>query len=138
MKQTIFIKRFGARLKPQIGLSILEVLVAMVILAVGILGLAPMLVTSMQGNQFSRETTDVAYIAQDRIEQFKNLATITPIPFNETTTGINGKYTRTANVADNGVDASVPVGVYRINVTVSWNDDRGSAHSSTYSTFKAK
>lgn len=120
------------------GFTLLEVLVAMIIISIGILGLAPMLVVSMQGNQFSREVTDVAYIAQDRLEQLRNQTVITPIPLYETTTGIKGIYTRAVNVSDQTVDGSIPPGVYRLSVTVTWTDKQGQSHSSSYLTYKVK
>ncbi len=118
------------------GFTLLEVMVAMVVLAIGILGLAPMLVVSMQGNQSSRETTEAAYLAQDRIEQFRNQTTISPIPFNETSTV--GQYSRVVNVVDLSVDNTVPAGVYRITVTVTWVDKDGTSRSASYITYKSK
>jgi type IV pilus assembly protein PilV len=120
----------------QKGFTLLEALVAMIILAIGILGLAPMLVLSMQGNQFSRDVTDAAYLAQGKIEQLKNQFTISPIPFSETTN--SGVYTRTVNVSDQTIDSSIPPGVYRISVTVTWTDKEGKGHSANYLTYKVK
>lgn len=126
------------KMKNQKGFTLIEVMIAMIILAIGVLGLAPMMVTSMRGNQFSREFTDVAYIAQDRIEQLKNQTTISPMPFYETTSNINGVYNRTLNVSDNSVDGSIPKGVYQISVTITWTDKQGNSHSQNYITYKAK
>jgi Tfp pilus assembly protein PilV len=110
----------------------------MIILAVGILGLAPMLVTSMHGNQFSREISEAAFWAQDRIEQLKNQTVITPIPLNETTTNLSNAYTRTLVVEDQTIDNTIPAGVYRITVTMSWTDKKGKSHTANYVTYKAK
>jgi type IV pilus assembly protein PilV len=118
------------------GFTLLEVMVAMVVLAIGILGLAPMLVVSMQGNQSSRETTEAAYLAQDRIEQFRNQTTISPIPFNETSTV--GQYSRVVNVTDQSVDNTIPAGVYQITVTINWTDKDGMSRSTSYITYKSR
>jgi type IV pilus assembly protein PilV len=130
------ISRFRLKLGGQKGFTILEVLVAMIVLAIGLLGLAPMFVMSMRGNQFSREVSETAYLAQDRIEQLKNQSIISPIPFNET--AASGSYTRTVNVSDQTVDGTIPPGVYRINVTLSWTDKQGRSHSTSYVTYKVK
>jgi type IV pilus assembly protein PilV len=122
----------------QAGFTLIEVLVAVIILAIGILGLAPMLVISMQGNQFSREMSDAAYLAQDRIEQLKNQAFISPIPFYDNAYNLSGEYTRSVVVDDRSVDNTVPPGVYRMTVTMSWVDKNGKNHSTSYISYKAK
>ena len=130
------ISRIKLKLGGQKGFTLLEVLVATIVLAIGLLGLAPMFVISMRGNQFSREVSETVYLAQDRIEQLKNQSIISPIPFNETTT--SGSYTRTVNVSDQAVDGTIPPGVYRINVTLNWTDKQGRSHSTSYITYKVK
>ena len=122
--------------KGEKGFTLIEVLVAMIVLAIGILGLAPMLVISMQGNQFSREVTEAAYLAQDRIEQLRNQTIISPIPFDETAT--IGDCTRVVNISDQSVDNTIPPGVYRLTATINWIDKEGRSHSSAYITYKAK
>ena len=95
-----------------------------------------MLVLSMQGNQFSREVTEAAFLAQDRIEQLKNQANISPIPFYETS-AIGDCY-RMVDVSDQTVDNTIPPGVYRITVTINWTDKEGKSHSTSYITYKTK
>src|SRR4030067_2479228 len=123
------ISRIKLKLGGQKGFTLLEVLVATIVLAIGLLGLAPMFVISMRGNQFSREVSETVYLAQDRIEQLKNQSIISPIPFNETTT--SGSYTRTVNSSDQAVDGTIPPGVYRINVTLNWTDKKGRSPSTS-------
>lgn len=130
------ISRIRLKLGGQKGFTLLELMVAMIVLAIGLLGLAPMFVMSMRGNQFSREVSETAYLAQDRIEQLKNQAIISPIPYYETAT--SGGYTRTVNVSDQTIDGTIPPGVYRINVTLNWTDKRGRSHSASYVTYKVK
>jgi len=56
------------------GFSLLEVLIALVFLAVGLLALAGLQVTSFRGNTFSQHLTRATLMAQDRLEFLKNLS----------------------------------------------------------------
>ena len=134
MKLSSFLKH----LKRGKGLTLLEVMVGMVILAFGILGLAPIIVISMFGNSYSNEVTTANAIAQERIEQLKEVDTFASLPLQETTSGLQGKFTRTTTVDDNTTDVSVPAGVYRIKVDISWSDQKGLSRSVNYNTYKDK
>lgn len=57
----------------QKGFSLLEILIAITILAIGLLALAQMQITSIQGNAFSGRTTDATTLAQDALEQLMAL-----------------------------------------------------------------
>jgi type IV pilus assembly protein PilV len=120
------------------GLSLLEVLVAMLILAFGILGLAPMLVSTIFSNSYSSEVTKANVIAQDKIEFMQSLVYFNPLPWTEVTNNLNGIFTRSTRVDVDSTDGSVPSGVYRIRVTVSWTDKAGKARSVNYYTYKMR
>ncbi len=55
------------------GFTLIEVLAALIILAIGLLALASLQVTSVYGNFFSNNVTQATVIAQDRLEQLRNL-----------------------------------------------------------------
>ena len=55
------------------GFSLLEVLVTLVFLAVGLLALAGLHVTSIRGNSFGHHLSLATVVAQDRLEFLKNL-----------------------------------------------------------------
>jgi Tfp pilus assembly protein PilV len=116
----------------------LEVLVAMVILAFGVLGLAPMIVISMYGNSYSNQVSLADAIAQDRLEEMKTWTEINPVPYCQTVNDIHGTFTRETIVGDAATDASIPNGVYRIQVNVSWTDQKQLPRSVSYFTYKAK
>jgi len=120
------------------GITLLEVLVAMIILAFGVLGLAPMIVISMYGNSYSNQVTVANAIAQDRLEEMKSWPEVNPIPYSETVNDIHETFTRQTLVNDATTDASIPNGVYRIEVTVSWTDPKQLSRSVSYFTYKAK
>ncbi len=120
------------------GLSLLEVLVSMLILAFGILGLAPMIVTSMYSNSFSNDITRANVIAQDKIELMKNQSSFSPLPWVEVTNNLERVFTRTTRVDVDTTDGSVPAGVYRIRVMVNWTDKAGLNRRVNYYTYKMR
>lgn len=119
------------------GFTIIEVLMAIIILTIGLLGLAPLMVTSMYGNSFASELTTANLVASDYIENLKTVASFDAIPFLETTNEIENKFTRQTRIDDSDSEASVPKGLYWIQVTVSWTDHEGVARSVNYNTYRA-
>jgi type IV pilus assembly protein PilV len=63
----------GYKLRSQGGFSLIEVLVALVILAVGLLGLAMFQITAIKGNAIASKWTVATELAQDRLERFRHI-----------------------------------------------------------------
>ena len=59
--------------KDQKGFTLVEVLIGLVLLAIGILAVAALQVTSIRGNFNSSNLMQATYIAQERLESLKNL-----------------------------------------------------------------
>lgn len=59
------------RLHNNKGFTLLEILIAMVILSIGLLGMAALTGGIMRGNSFSNELTTATTLAQDRMEDIK-------------------------------------------------------------------
>jgi type IV pilus assembly protein PilV len=106
-------------LKPLLGykgFSLIEVLVALVILSFSLLALAGLMVTTTKNNSFGNHMTEAATFAQDKLEE---LRAIKWEDLNDGTdqqdvkTGIT--YTRNWNVATNG-------SLKTITISVNWND----------------
>jgi type IV pilus modification protein PilV len=87
------------RLQSKEGFTLIEVMIALVILSVGLLALATMQIVSIRANAFSTEMTYASMLAQSEFEEFRNMAydDITPtggtpdskvIPASETSKGI--------------------------------------------------
>ena len=78
----------------QSGFTLIEVMIAVVILAAGILALATMQIVSIRSNAFSTEMTYATMLAQSQFEQFRNMnydSVVTDtdlIPATETSKGI--------------------------------------------------
>jgi prepilin-type N-terminal cleavage/methylation domain-containing protein len=62
----------GCRLNRQEGFSLVEVLIALFILAVGLLGLALFQTTAIKGNAIASKWTVATALAQDRLERFRH------------------------------------------------------------------
>ncbi|MDH4156494.1 MAG: prepilin-type N-terminal cleavage/methylation domain-containing protein [candidate division Zixibacteria bacterium] len=120
------------------GLSLLEVLIAMLVLGIGILGLAPMVVLSIEGNNISRDVVTVSNIAKEKLEYLESLDDMPAMPYLEQELNIYSGYDRTTYVRDNTIDTLLPPDVYRVDVTVSWIDKASVQRSTTYSTFMNK
>jgi Tfp pilus assembly protein PilV len=114
---------------------LIEVLVGLVILAIGLLAIAGMHVSSVRGNFFSHYLTQASYAAQDRLEFLDNLpygsARLQAQNYDDGTTTISGiVFNRSYAVADN------PSGYKVINYTVAWND--GVRRSISFSTIRSQ
>lgn len=113
----------GARPGVPEGFTLIEVLVAMSIFAIAVLGLAVGATSVMRANQMGLYTTIATNLAQDRLEELKsrtaaNINT-TGSPENKSVSGVPVTFTRSWTVTStcNGV-----TGLTCIDVTVSWTD----------------
>ena len=109
--------------KKQRGFTLVEVMAGMVIIAVGLLLLLPMMVTSMQANDFARGSTEASMLIKDKMEELKN----TSVP----NSGIDsvGTVTRTWTVTDLGND------LLQLDVNIAWTDRNGRDHNNTVTSY---
>lgn len=63
-------KRLGIAASEE-GFSLLEVLIAMTVLAIGLLGLALFQTTAIRGNASANDTVTATYYGQDQMERFQ-------------------------------------------------------------------
>lgn len=101
------------------GFTLIEVLVAMCIFSIAVLGLAVGATSVMRANQTGLNTTIATNLAQDKLEELKaktaaNIASGGPV----TTTSSGVTFSRSWTVTSN----SPVTGVKRIDVTVTWTD----------------
>jgi type IV pilus assembly protein PilV len=121
-------------IQEQRGFSLIEVLIALIFLAVGLLAMAGLQVTSVRGNFFSNNLMQATYVAQDRLESLINL----PLDSSQLQAGnypdgfitISGvSFNKSYTIAVNG-------NLKTINYTVTWND--GVNHNVTFSTIRSQ
>jgi type IV pilus assembly protein PilV len=67
-----------ARRRPEEGFTLIEVLIAFAVLAVGMLALAAMQIHAMRGGRSGRHLSEAATIARSQIEDFQRLAFADP------------------------------------------------------------
>jgi type IV pilus assembly protein PilV len=148
----------GVMIKPyfkkQDGFSLLEVLIALVILAIGLLAVAQMQITAIKSNAYGSGMTSASSLASNTIERLMALPftdpallpTIAPPPApdvtNGTTDGIglveggvnNQGYTRVYWVQGDTPRA----GLSQITVRVVWTDSNGMTRNVTMVTQRAQ
>jgi type IV pilus assembly protein PilV len=126
----------GRRRSTQRGLTLLEVMIALVILSIGLLALSGMQMTSIRANGSGFKSTTAVSLADQRLQQLKNLPfsnasltagthTETPMTVSVgTSDGIHGiVYSRSYTVTDSSPIAGVKLIAY----TVTWTE--GGTHS---------
>ena len=113
------------------GFSLIEVLLGLVILAIGLLAIAGMQITAIKGNYFSKSLTEATVLAQDKLEEFKNLPYASLSSGQDTKTVSGTTFTRQYNVVEDAGN-----NIKTITVTVQWTDRVD--HSISLSTIRAK
>ncbi len=117
------------------GFTLIEILIGLILLAIGLLAIGALQITSTRGNFFSNNLMQATYVAQDRLEFLKNLSfeddpQIQNGSSNNGTTTISGiVFNWSYNVVANG-------DVRNINLTVTWND--GVDHNLSFSTIRSQ
>jgi len=105
------------------GFTLIEVLMAMAIFAIGILAVGSMQIAAMNGGASARRSTDAATIAQDQIEKiiagdYDDLAA----PADAV---VNGRYSLNWAVAEDDLNGDGNNDAKNVTVTVTWPDKGG-------------
>ena len=119
-------------------MGLLEVMVAMIVVAIGLVGLAPLLVTSIEGNVIARDTSAAVGLIKQQIEFYSAQDSIPGVPLEYEVQGLLSRFNRTTRIWDNTTDSTLPTGVYCIDVNVSWTDYQSMPHTRSYTTLILK
>lgn len=116
------------------GFTLIEVLVGLTILAVGLLAIASLHVTSIKGNSFSSHLMQATYVGQDGLEFLKNLSiddiALTEGSHNDVNVIISDiVFKRSYSIIAKG-------DLKTINYKVTWND--GKDHTLNFSTIRVQ
>lgn len=96
------------------GFTLIEVLIAMFLLVVALLGMASVTVMVIKGNSLSKTMTTATTLAKDKMEQLKNTGYDSLAGSTDTVESI---YTRTLTVTDNSPTTNMKT----VEVKVQWN-----------------
>lgn len=130
------------------GFTLIEVLIALVVLSIGLAAMIPMLLQSIRANSFGKSTTEAASLSQDMLEQLRN----EPFQIKDPVTGVVGPnpkltaglhpdttapsgFPREWRVVDTG--GAYSADVIGIEVTTTWTDAQGVPHPSRAFTVKS-
>jgi prepilin-type N-terminal cleavage/methylation domain-containing protein len=116
------------------GFTLIEVVAGLIILAIGLLGIAALQVTSIKGGYFSNNVTQATFFAQDKLEYLRNLSySDSNLSSGQHNEGIiSGTiFSRIYNVLEDAGNS-----MKTITVTVNWID-RGD-HNISFSTIRSK
>jgi prepilin-type N-terminal cleavage/methylation domain-containing protein len=113
-------------MRKQEGFTLIEVMAGMIILSLGLLLLLPMMVTSMRANEFARGSTEASMLIKDKMEELKNM--------NPPTSGVDsvGFVQRAWTVSN------VSWNLWRLDVTINWNDRNERPHSNTVTSYMSR
>jgi type IV pilus assembly protein PilV len=123
----------GSVLSMEKGFSLIEVMIALLLFAVGILAIGGIQIGSIRGNSFSQEVTQATVFSQEKLEELRKM------PFDDSNLGIghhnegvlsDSRFSRSYDVE------STSATLKAVTVTVSWTEDID--HSVSLSTLKAR
>lgn len=107
------------------GITLIEVLAAMIILALGLLTLLPMATLSIDANVQARDTDQVMAMIQNQIEMMRNQDVLTSGSYTDTTTGMYMTWWTQAESE----------GLQEVIVEVNWESDLGVPHRQRGTTY---
>jgi type IV pilus assembly protein PilV len=108
------------------GFSLIEVLIALVILSISLLALAGLMVQTTQNNSFGNHMTEAATFGQDQLERLRARPFNSMIGGADVVTGSTGQvYNRSWVVTPNSTTAETTI-------TINWNDPI--SHSISFTT----
>jgi type IV pilus assembly protein PilV len=99
------------------GFTLVEIMIALVVLSVGLVALAGLQISAVRGNAFSKRMTTAVSVADEKMEQLKNSSYANII--SESTTQVNQSnmsFSRQVTVANNSPLPDTKT----VNVTVQW------------------
>ncbi|MCJ7663966.1 MAG: type IV pilus modification protein PilV [Desulfobacterales bacterium] len=119
--KSIAVRCHMRRLRDQRGFTLLEVMIALVILAVGLLGLASLQIMAIKGNSYGQQMTVASTLAQNQLEQLRRTAGALTAG-GDTVTDQNGiTYARNWAVQVNQPQQGMTIVV----ITISWTGPTG-------------
>lgn len=117
----------------QRGMTLVEIMVAMIILAIALCWLAPLIIISMRGTRRGGNLTQATTLAQDKLEEFRSTSYAAMLAHptgQDTVGGVVRSWTVTEEPDQDGLA--------RIVVDLSWRDDAGKEHQAQFVSLRAR
>ena len=115
------------------GFSLIEVMVALVLLAVGLLAIGGMQIVSIRGNAFSQKVTQATVLTQSKLEDLKKL----PFADSSLSSGVHDEGVLSGSGFSRSYDVeSISTTLKAVTVSVQWTEETD--HSIALSTMKAR
>ena len=126
------------------GFTLIEIMIAILVLAVALVGLAAVTTTTIKGNSFSKAMTSATTLANDKLQDLKAKtftstsvdAELSSGSHSDTGNPLLGIYNRTWTVADT-MGSGGSIRYKTITVTVAWTW-QGLSHSVQLQTIRAR
>lgn len=117
----------------QLGVSLVEAIVAMAVMAFGMLAVVGLQSTMRQNSDIAKQRSEAVRIAQEAVEDWRSFSTIPTTPsqtsFADIATAadqiVTGYTTNTAYTLQRSVSGGLAAGMDQIRVNVSWQDRAG-------------
>ena len=123
----------GNVLSTKNGFSLIEVLIALVLFAVGMLGVGAMQIGSIKGNSFSQEVTQATVLSQERLEELRKM----DFDDSNLSNGHHDEGVLSGSEFSRSYDVeSTSTTLKAVTVTVQWTEEID--HSVSLSTLKAR
>jgi type IV pilus assembly protein PilV len=116
------------------GFTLIEIMIALVVMSIGLTALAAVQISAIRGNAFSKRMTTAVSIADETLEQIKSMPYVDIVSVSSTqTTQSDMNFTRQVTVTNNIPLANTKT----INVTVNWSEGSKS-HSVPFTTIVSR
>jgi len=120
------------------GFTLIEVMIAILILAVGMMAMALLQISAIRGGAFANQVTQASIDGQDKIEELRNTDYAALAGGHDSVVSGNGiTYTRTWTVTESippGTTGTPTSKMKTIDLTVSWMGPQGRTHRIEFST----
>jgi type IV pilus assembly protein PilV len=135
---SLVIRPRGRQIRQE-GFTLIEVMIALLLLLIGVAGVLSMQMTSMKATSFSRHATEATIVAEDRMEELMIMTTDQLLLLHLSSDDVNAmavdtpatdEYTRTLTV----VDSLITADVLDVRVEVTWLERGTESHSVIFNT----
>jgi prepilin-type N-terminal cleavage/methylation domain-containing protein len=118
------------RARGQAGFTMVEVMVALIITAIAVMGLIGLFKSQSSAGAFSRHTTEAAVLAENQIETLRTMGTMPTTTTTGTLTTVDPQGVAGGIFTVNWTETPIAATYAELLITVTWTDD-GVSHTLT-------